>query len=137
MLTVLLSMACSTERQPTNNQTEQVSLTQSPVTIQQIAKATIATLFSQPTEIMSDYTEAGVIYITYVNPEDGLIYDYRVQVTRATKSIIWATKEGRWRTSNFDEKLSYTVSDENLIITATYHDGSEDNKSYNIADLWL
>lgn len=102
-------------------------------TNEQIAKAAISALFYQPTNIMSASTDGDIILVSYARPDDGKKFDYKVLI--ANNNISWGNSVGKWRDSTYDEKLSYSVTRQELIITTTYDDGSKSQERFNIEDL--
>lgn len=103
------------------------------VTNEQIAKAAISALYHQPAKIMSVQTKGDIVLVSYIRSDDGQKFQNKIQIINNT--INWGNFDGRWRTSPYDEKLSYSTVGQELVITTTYSDGSKTQERYKIKDL--
>lgn len=103
------------------------------VTNEQIAKAAVSALFYQPVNIMTVRTSGDIVFVSYKRPDDGQKFDFKIQVRN--KSINWGSSDGRWRNSALDEKLSYSIDGQELIITTTYDDRSKTVERFKINEL--
>ncbi|MFY0598522.1 MAG: hypothetical protein JXR03_02545 [Cyclobacteriaceae bacterium] len=143
LLSVFLCYACnqtpkeSSTQSQTDIPTETIKTkTSEPVvevTNEQIAKASISALFYQPVNIMTVRTNGNIVFVSYKRPGDGQKFEYKIQVMN--NSISWGSSDGRWRNSIYDEKLSYSVISQELVITTSYDDGSKSQERFNIEEL--
>ena len=105
-----------------------------PVNQSQICRATIAALMSRDPQIIKvDSESEGITSLSYRRTSDGSFWSNRCKVTGQT--VIWATKEGRWRDQPLDEKVSFEQKGEALIIRQRHSDGSTNENSFPIAGL--
>jgi len=119
------------------------SNTQDEVSALKICKATTATLMGKDVQIMTaEKTKgAGIYHVYYDRPSDntrwGQLYKFE------GNQIIWAGAEepsnpnfvGRWRTHPLDEKVSFSLANNQLTITITHHDSSKTSKRFTLSDI--
>jgi hypothetical protein len=101
---------------------------------QQICTATVAaTMGRNPSIIKVDSTQGNVTYLSYFRNDDGTNWKYRCKLEGSR--VIWASDTGRWRTDQYDSKITFSVNGNELSISETYSDGSGGTKKYNIGQL--
>lgn len=101
---------------------------------QQICIATIAaTMGKDPSIIKIDSIKGNVTRLSYYRKYDGKHWAYRCKLEE--NRAIWASDTGRWRTDQYDSKITFSVNGDNLNISEKYSDGSGDTKSYSINQL--
>ena len=101
---------------------------------QQICVATVAkTMGKDPSIIKIDSTQGNVVYLSYTRPNDGRYWAYRCKLKGS--NVIWASDTGRWRTDQYDSKITFSVFGNELNIYEKYSDGSEGVKTYGINQL--
>lgn len=82
---------------------------------------------------MNVKTGGDIVFVSYKRPNDGQKFEYKIQVTN--NSINWGNSDGRWRNSEYDEKLSYSIVGQELVITTSYDDGSKSQERFKIEEL--
>lgn len=134
ILCIIITLKCSgtnnsgkvSELQPigTNSATEEIAFSET-----DLCKAVIATQFYKPVKIISVYEEtANEVRVQYERTEDQTIWKNKCKVEGNT--IVWGAVDpdrigdeqaGRWRTrySEGDDKITYSVDNESLILTTT------------------
>ncbi|PVZ66649.1 hypothetical protein [Pelagibaculum spongiae] len=97
---------------------------------QQICKGTIAAVMGRAPEIVKiDSVQGSVTHLSYIRPNDGKHWIYRCKLQG--NRVIWATDTGRWRTDQYDSKITFSVNGNSLNIIQKYSDDSEGTKTYN------
>ncbi|PIQ48199.1 MAG: hypothetical protein COW03_11135 [Cytophagales bacterium CG12_big_fil_rev_8_21_14_0_65_40_12] len=102
----------------------------------EISIFTISAIMHQSPSIISANQENGIYLVTYNRPSDGKTFAYKVKFDGVDK-VIWATIDGRWRNSELDEEIKYSVEGDKLKITQKFSDGSKSEKEFlknNIED---
>lgn len=100
----------------------------------QICKATIAMIMGRdPSIIRTDRVENGVVYLSYVRPDDGTRWTYRCRIDG--KRVLWGSVDGRWRDHPDDEVVTYAVRGGQLHIEERYSDGSANQESFSLEQL--
>lgn len=103
-------------------------------TDQQICIATVAaTMGKDPSIIKIDSIQSNVTYLSYNRQDDGKHWAYRCKLDG--NKAIWASDTGRWRTDQFDSKITFSVSGNKVNISEKYSDGSGGVKTYSINQL--
>lgn len=103
-------------------------------TDQQICIATVAKVMGRnPSIIKIDSIQGDVTYLSYNRQDDGTHWAYRCKLEG--NKAIWASDTGRWRTDQYDSKITFSVSGSKVSISGKYSDGSGDVKSYSINQL--
>ena len=103
-------------------------------TDQQICIATVAvTMGRDPSIIKIDSIQGNVTYLSYERQDDGKHWAYRCKLDG--NKAIWASDTGRWRTDQFDSKITFSVSGNKINISEKYSDGSGGVKTYSINQL--
>lgn len=116
------------------NASDTVPGRRAPVNQSQICRATIAALMGRDPQIIKvDSDSGGITSLSYRRASDGSYWSHRCKVMGQT--VIWATKEGRWRDHPLDEKVSFEQKGENLIIRQRHFDGSTNENLFPIAAL--
>lgn len=99
-----------------------------------ICKAAIATMFSKhPSIILVDGIEGDMVRLSYVRSDDGTTWRYRCRISG--DQIIWASDTGRWRTHPDDEKVTFKIVGNAVIINEFYKDGSTKVKTFYLSEL--
>jgi len=101
---------------------------------QQICKATVAKVMGKaPSIIKIDKVSGNVTHLSYIRQNDGSHWALRCKLEGST--AIWATGTDRWRTGQYDSKITFSVNKQTLNISEKFSDGSGDDKSYNLKQL--
>jgi hypothetical protein len=78
----------------------------------------------QPFEtIKVDKSEGDKFSLSYVRQSDSKLFNYDVTVINS--KVAWRVKNGRWRNSEYDEKINYFNSNDTLALKITDFDKSE------------
>lgn len=105
-----------------------------PFSKKQICKAAISTVMGRNPSVMSiDRVSGNIIYVSYVRADDGSHWSYRCKLNGSR--VVWSSKTGRWRNSQFDSKITFSVNGKTLSITESYSDGSATHKSFKFQQL--
>ena len=91
-------------------------------TKEDVARFAISSLMGQPSETMKVKTKYDKYYVSYVRKSDAKKFDYKVKVHK--NNVVWASIDGRWRSSKYDEKITFEEIDNKLKIIQTFSDGS-------------
>jgi len=101
---------------------------------QQICIATVAaTMGRDPSIINIDSIQGDDTYLSYFRRDDGKHWKYKCKLEG--NRAIWAADTGRWRTDQYDSKLTFSINGNELSISEKYSDGSGDTKKYHIGQL--
>lgn len=97
-------------------------------TYEDIARFTIASVMGQPTKIIKTSKNKDLYLVSYVRKSDKQKFEYKVKFDG--NKILWANIDGRWRNSEYDEKISFEENGEKLKIIMTFSDMSQDIQEY-------
>lgn len=97
-----------------------------------IARYAIATLMGQPSNTIEVQSKDGLYFLSYVRSSDSQQFDYRIKFKG--NKITWASIDGRWRDSEYDEKLSFEENGGKLKIIQTFSDGSTGVEEFKESD---
>lgn len=101
-------------------------------TYEDIARYTIASVMGQSPKIIKATKNDDLYYVSYTRQSDKQKFEYKIKFD--DNKIVWANIDGRWRDSEYDEKLSFVENDNKLSIIQTYSDGSEDIQEFKKGD---
>ena len=101
-------------------------------TYEDVARYTMASVMGQETKIIKATKNKELYLVSYVRKSDKQKFNYKVKFEG--NKILWANIDGRWRNSEFDEKLSFEEKDDFVKIIQTYSDGSEDIQRYKVGE---
>lgn len=105
-----------------------------PLSQSRICKAAIAAIMERDPGIINiDSESGGVTVLSYRRPSDGTHWSNRCKVSG--QSVIWASKDGRWRDHPLDEKISYELEGETLLIRQRYSTGFTVQSSFWLSSL--
>jgi hypothetical protein len=97
-------------------------------TYEDVARYTMASVMGQSPKIIKAIKNNELYYVSYIRKSDMQKFEYKIKFDG--NQILWANLDGRWRNSQYDEKLSFVENDDKLNIIQTYSDGSEDIQEY-------
>ncbi len=97
-----------------------------------VARYTIASVMGQSSSIIKATKKNDYYYVFYIRKSDSQKFDYKVKFIG--NRIIWASLDGRWRDSEYDEKISFTEKENKLNIINSYSDGSEGIEEFKKGD---
>lgn len=97
-------------------------------TYEDIARYTMASIMGQPPKIITSIKKGNLYYVSYIRKSDRKKFDYKIKFEG--NKIIWSNIDGRWRDSQYDEKISFIENNNKLSIIQTFSDGSQDIQEY-------
>lgn len=121
--------------QETKNEVEAVKVEENILknfTYEDVARYTMASLMGQPTKIVKATKNKDLYFVSYIRKSDKQKFEYKVKFDGNV--ILWASIDGRWRNSEYDEKISFEENNEKLKIITTFSDASQDIQEYKKGD---
>jgi|JI10StandDraft_1071094.scaffolds.fasta_scaffold1021549_1 hypothetical protein len=97
-------------------------------TYEDIARYSIASVMGQPTKIIKATKNKDLYFVSYIRKSDKQKFEYKIKFEE--NKILWASIDGRWRNSEYDEKISFEENGEKLKIITTFSDMSQDIQEY-------
>lgn len=101
-------------------------------TYEDVSRYTMASVMGQPTKIIKATKNKDLYFVSYIRKSDKQKFEYKVKFEG--NDILWANIDGRWRNSEYDEKISFEENDEKLKIITTFSDASQDIQEYKKGD---
>ncbi|WP_342693199.1 hypothetical protein [Flavobacterium polysaccharolyticum] len=101
-------------------------------TYEDVARYTIASIMGQPTKIVKATKNKDLYFVFYIRKSDRQKFEYKVKFD--SNVVLWANIGGRWRNSEYDEKISFEENNEKLKIITTFSDSSQDIQEYKKGD---
>lgn len=99
-----------------------------------ICKGAISTIMGRdPAIIRVDKLSQPVVFLSYVWADDNTRWSYRCKLEGSR--IFWATPDGRWRTHEADEVITFEVVKNTISIRQKFADGSESEDNYSLSQL--
>jgi hypothetical protein len=123
------------QKQVANEQQKQVVKTEpkrkslTNFTNEDVARFAISSLMGQPSKTVKVQLKNGLYYVSYVRKSDSKKFDYKIKIDG--NNIVWANIDGRWRDSEYDERISFEENNNKLKIIQTFSDGSTDIKEFD------
>lgn len=93
-----------------------------------VARFAISSIMGQPSKTIKVTNENGVYLASYIRKSDSKKFDYKIRIDG--ESIVLANLDGRWRDTEYDERIIFEEHDHKLKIIQTFSDGSVDIKEY-------
>lgn len=93
-----------------------------------IARYTMASIMGQPSKTIKVRKKDELYFVSYIRKSDHQKFDYKIKFEG--NKILWANFDGRWRDSNYDEKIAFIEKDNKVIIIQTFDDNSQDIQEY-------
>lgn len=97
-----------------------------------IARYTMSDVMGQPAKTIKVTKSKDLYYVSYIRKSDSQKFSYKIKFDG--NKILWANIDGRWRNSEYDEKISFTEKNNKGSIIQTFSDNSEDIKEYKKGD---
>jgi hypothetical protein len=97
-------------------------------TYKDIARYTMAAIMDHSPKIIKATKNNDLYYVSYIRKSDNQKFEYKIKFNG--NKILWANIDGRWRDSQYDEKISFVDKDNKINIIQTFSDGSEYIKEY-------
>lgn len=97
-----------------------------------VARFAISAIMGRPAKTVNVKEENGLFVVSYNKNGDSNKYIYKVKIDQ--DKILWANIDGRWRDTEFDEKISFEESSNKLKITQKYSDGSVTVKEFKMGE---
>ncbi len=92
-------------------------------TYEDIARYAIATIMDQSPSIIRAVKNNDLYLVSYVRKSDSQKFDYKIKIDG--NHVIWGNSDGRWRDTDFDEKIGFVEDGNKIKIIQTFTDGSE------------
>ncbi|OUL62732.1 hypothetical protein [Flavobacterium sp. AJR] len=113
-------------------QTQEISKVEETIlktfTYKDIARYTMAAIMDQSPKIIKATKINDLYYVSYIRKSDNQKFEYKIKFNG--NQILWANIDGRWRDSQYDEKISFIEKDNRINIIQTFSDSSQDIKKY-------
>jgi hypothetical protein len=103
-----------------------------------LCRSAIAVVMGQKLEIIqSSGRKDGLIEVSYERPSDGKLWQYACKIDG--NRVLWASlspdgSTGRWRDGSMDPTITFQVTDDKVIMTEKYFDGSSTSKEFTPDD---
>ncbi|WP_264523025.1 hypothetical protein [Flavobacterium sp. N502536] len=129
LLILILTLSSKQEKEITIKETNKVEKTTlKTFTYEDIARYTMASIMGQQPKIITAIKKGNLYYVSYIRKSDRRKFDYKIKFY-GTK-ILWSNIDGRWRNSQYDEKINFIENKNKLSIIQTFSDGSQDIQEY-------
>ena len=133
LIFTLLISSCGNKKEESKvvlgNESDKTELPKQIFSKTEIAKYTMSAIMNQSPEIIAVKENNGIYYASYIRKDDGKKFDYKIKFNK--KNVIWGNSDGRWRDTQYDEKIKYSEKGNKLIITQTFEDGSNIDKEFS------
>lgn len=93
-----------------------------------IARFAISSIMGQPSKTIKVKNENGLYILSYIRKSDSKKFDYKIKINE--DKILWATLDGRWRDSEYDEKIRFEENGQTIKIIQTFSDNSVDVREF-------
>ena len=97
-------------------------------TYEDIARYAMSSIMGQPSKIIKVIKSEDLYYVSYIRKSDNQKFSYKIKFNG--NKILWANIDGRWRNSEYDEKISFVEKNNKVSIIQTFSDNSEDIQEY-------
>ena len=97
-------------------------------TYEDIARFTMSSIMGQTANTIKVSKEDNLYFVSYIRKSDKQKFKYKIKFEGS--DIVWANNDGRWRNSQYDEKISFKEEANQLNIIQTFSDGSQDIQSF-------
>lgn len=74
-------------------------------TYEDIARYTMASIMGQQPKIITATKKGDLYYVSYIRKSDNIKFDYKIKFEG--NKILWSNIDGRWRNSQYDEKVTF------------------------------
>lgn len=93
-----------------------------------VARFAISSIMGQPPKTIKVKNENGSYILSYIRKSDSKKWDYKIKIDE--DKITWATLDGRWRDTEYDEKISFEENGQTIKIIQKFSDNSVDIKEF-------
>ncbi|MDR2274300.1 MAG: hypothetical protein LBF27_25555 [Sphingobacterium sp.] len=93
----------------------------------EIASFAISMLYNKKPKDIAVELDNGIYHGKYVGNEGNVI---STKIKFNGTNLEWGNSDGRWRDTNYDDKLSYNLGSGMVTINVTYSDGSGTSKNF-------
>ncbi|MFH7017159.1 hypothetical protein [Flavobacterium sp. FlaQc-47] len=93
-----------------------------------VARYTMASIMSQKPKIITAIKKDKLYHVSYIRKSDRQKFVYKIKFKG--NKIMWGNMDGRWRDSQYDEKLSFIEVNNKISIIQVFSDSSEDIQEY-------
>jgi len=95
-----------------------------------ICRATISFLMSQPVNSIEATSVGDKVQLQYIRSSDQSVWQQKCYVRGS--EVVWGAKDGRWRNSEFDPKISAEITGNgSLRVIEVYSDGSSRSETFS------
>lgn len=101
-------------------------------TYSDISRYAITSIMGQPAKTIKVSKADDLYFVSYVRKSDKQKFDYKIKFEE--NKILWANSDGRWRDSEYDEKITFEENDMTLKIIQTFSDNSQDIHEFKKGD---
>lgn len=98
-------------------------------TYEDVARYTMATIMGHPAQIIKASKKDNLYYVWYIRKSDKKKYEYKIKFNG--NKILWSNIDGRWRNSQYDEKITFLENGNTISIIQTFSDDSRDIQKYH------
>lgn len=93
-----------------------------------VSRFAISSIMEQPSMTIKVKSENGLYIVSYIRKSDSKKFRYKIRIDG--DKILWANLDGRWRNTEYDEKVSFEENGQTLKIIQTFSDNSVDIKEF-------
>ncbi len=97
-----------------------------------VARFSISAIMGQPSNKIKVQHENGLYYVSYIRKSDSKKFEYKIKID--DNKVVWANIDGRWRDSEYDERISFEEDGNKLKITQSFSDGSSGVNEFKKGD---
>jgi len=97
-------------------------------TYEDVARFTMSSVMGQTANTIKVLKKDDLYFVSYIRKSDKKKFEYKIKFDAS--DIVWANTDGRWRNSQYDEKISFKEEANQLNIIQTFSDGSQDIQSF-------
>ena len=97
-------------------------------TYQDISRYAIASIMGQTAKTIKVIKKDEIYILSYIRKSDKQKFDYKIKFEG--NKILWANLNGRWRNSEYDEKITFIEKENNINIIQTFDDNSQDIQEF-------
>ena len=97
-------------------------------TYEDVARYTMASVMGEPTKIIKATKNKDLYFVSYIKKSDKQKFEYKIKFEG--NKILWANIDGRWRNSEYDEKIIFEENGQKLKIITSFSDMSQDIQEY-------
>lgn len=93
-----------------------------------VARYAMSSIMQEPVKIIKAIKNNKLYLVAYTRKSDNQKFEYKIKFDG--NKILWANIDGRWRNSEYDEKISFKENENSITIIQTFGDNSQDIQEY-------